>query len=194
MRSALLTGTREVDVVEREIPPPRPNQVKIQVEQCGLCASEVDLWLGKEPDKFPAEIGHEIAGYVETVGSDVTDLTVGDRVTAWIKGSGFAEFVLAEQQHCVPIAPGVAYPAVAEPLACVVNAVELARPALGDDVVIVGAGYMGTLVQMVTALKGPRSITVVDTRRDALDRAHALGATAVVQVTDNTWNEVLDLV
>ena len=46
-----------------------------------------------------------------------------------------------------------------------------AAPALGDDVAIIGCGFMGTLVQLVTALKGPRSITVVDVHDDALERA-----------------------
>ena len=79
--------------------------------------------------------------------------------------------MLVEERFSVPVAPDAPYPSVAEPLACVVNAVELAGPRLGDDVVIVGAGYMGNLVQMVAALKGPRTVTVADVRTDALARA-----------------------
>jgi threonine dehydrogenase-like Zn-dependent dehydrogenase len=63
-----------------------------------------------------------------------------------------------------------------------VNAVERAAPALGDDVVIVGAGFMGNLVQLLVQLRGPRSVTVADTRPDALERARRLGATAMVDV------------
>jgi len=82
-----------------------------------------------------------------------------------------------------------AYPAVAEPLACVVNAVELAAPRLGDDIVIIGAGYMGNLVQLVTGLKGPRSITVADVRTDALARARELGATHVIDTSKESLDE-----
>jgi L-iditol 2-dehydrogenase len=186
MRAAVLAEPLRIELVERALPPVGPGQVRIRIQQCGLCTSEVDLWLGKAPHKLPASIGHEIAGTVEEIGSQVTRLNVGDRVAAWIHEGGFAEEAIVEERYCVPVANHLAYPAVAEPLACVVNAVELAAPALADDVAIIGAGYMGSLLQLVTALKGPRSITVADMRSDALDRAATLGATRVVNTSEES--------
>jgi L-iditol 2-dehydrogenase len=180
MRAAMLSEPFRTELVDRPLPPVTAGQVQVRIEQCGLCASEVDLWLGKSPQALPAMIGHEIAGVVEATAPDVEGIEVGDHVAAWIEAGGFAERAVVERHHCVAVDPGVTYPAVAEPLACVVNAVELASPALADDVVIIGAGYMGTLVQLVTALKGPRTITVIDRRRDTLERAATLGATRVV--------------
>ena len=49
---------------------------------------------------------------------------------------------------------------LAEPLACAVNAVELANLSLSDDIVIIGAGFMGNLVQKLVALQGPRHISL----------------------------------
>jgi L-iditol 2-dehydrogenase len=126
------------------------------------------------------------------VGADVTTVGVGDRVAVWLDGGGFAEQAIVEERFCIPVAADVGYPAVAEPLACVVNAVELAAPALGDDVVIVGAGYMGNLLQLVTGLKGPRSVTVADIRPDALARAGELGATRVVDTRSESLAQVVD--
>ncbi|MFN2485904.1 MAG: zinc-binding dehydrogenase [Acidimicrobiia bacterium] len=186
MKAVELVGERRLQSVERPVPRPGAGQVLITVEQCGLCTGEVDLWLGKDPETFPVPIGHEIGGVIEEVGPEVSGMKPGDRVSAWIEGGGFATHVIARGEHCVRVAPTVSYPAVAEPLSCVVNAVELAAPALADNVVIVGAGYMGILLQLVVSLKGARSITVVDTRADALDRAKALGATGVVQVPENS--------
>jgi L-iditol 2-dehydrogenase len=180
MKVAVLTDPYTIELVNRELPSPAPHQVRLRVLQCGVCASELDLWTGKAPDKLPAPIGHEVAGVVDEVGADVATVKVGDHVAAWVEGGGFAEQALVEERFCIPVAAGVAYPAVAEPLACVVNAVELAAPALADDVVIVGAGYMGNLLQLVAALKGPRTITVADIRSHALARASELGATRVV--------------
>lgn len=181
MRSALMTAPYTIGWHELELPAPGADEVLVRVEQCGVCASELSLWTGKEPDELPAEIGHEVAGVVEQVGVGVTSVAVGDSVVVWIAdGGGFAERLLASERYCIRVAPGLAYPAVAEPLACVVGAVELAAPALGDDVAIVGAGFMGNLLQLVSALKGPRSITVADVRPDALARAASLGATRVV--------------
>jgi L-iditol 2-dehydrogenase len=191
MKAALLTQPCQIDIVERELPSVSPSQVRVRVVQCGVCTSELDVWSGKAADRLPVALGHEVAGVVEEIGRDVTTVRVGDRIAVWVHGGGFAEEVVVEEHYCVPVADGNAYPAVAEPLACVVNAVELAAPALADDVVIIGAGYMGNLVQMVTALKGPRTVTVADIRKDALARATQLGATRVVDTSAESLTDVV---
>jgi threonine dehydrogenase-like Zn-dependent dehydrogenase len=191
MRAAVLTEPFRIEFVNQPLPRPASGQLRIRILECGVCASELDLWNGKAPHKLPAAIGHEVAGVVEDVGDDVTSLRIGERVAAWVPGGGFAEEANVDERFCVSVAPGVSYAAVAEPLACVVNTVELAAPALADDVVIIGAGYMGNLVQLVTALKGPRSIVVADIRADALTRAAGLGATRVV---DTRTESLVDVV
>ena len=55
-----------------------------------------------------------------------------------------------------------------EPIACAANAVELADVRLADDVVIIGAGFMGALVQQLVQLRGARSVIVIDRRADVL--------------------------
>lgn len=191
MRAAVMTEPFRIELVDRALPALSAGQVRVGVVQCGICTSELDLWIGKADDKLPAAIGHEVAGVVEEVGAEVTTVRVGDNVAAWVEGGGFAEEAVVEERFCVPVADGVTYPAVAEPLACVVNAVELAQPALADDVVIVGAGYMGNLLQLVTQLKGPRSIIVADIRDDAVARAIELGATHVVNTARDSLTEAV---
>ena len=66
---------------------------------------------------------------------------------------------------------------LAEPLACAANAVEPADVRLGDDVVIIGAGFMGNLVHQLVQLRGARQVIVADRRPDVLALAAALGAT-----------------
>jgi L-iditol 2-dehydrogenase len=192
MRAALLTQPFQIDIVDRELPSVSGSMVRVRVLQCGVCTSELDMWSGRAAEKLPVALGHEVAGVVEEIGEDVGTVKVADRVAVWVHGGGFAEEVVVEERYCVPVADGVAYPAVAEPLACVVNAVELAAPALADDVVIIGAGYMGNLIQMVTALKGPRTITVADVREDALARAIELGATRVVDTSAESLPRIVD--
>jgi len=192
MRAALLTQPFQIDIVDRELPSVSGSMVRVRVLQCGVCTSELDMWSGRAAEKLPVALGHEVAGVVEEVGEDVATVKVADRVAVWVHGGGFAEEVVVEERCCVAVADGVAYPAVAEPLACVVNAVELAAPALADDVVIIGAGYMGNLIQMVTALKGPRTVTVADVREDALARAAELGATRVVDTSTQSLPRVVE--
>jgi L-iditol 2-dehydrogenase len=192
MRAALLTQPFQIDIVDRELPSVSGSMVRVRVLQCGVCTSELDMWSGRAAEKLPVALGHEVAGVVKEIGEDVATVKVADRVAVWVQGGGFAEEVVVEERYCVAVADGVAYPAVAEPLACVVNAVELAAPALADDVVIIGAGYMGNLIQMVTALKGPRTITVADVREDALARATELGATRVVDTSTQSLPRVVE--
>jgi L-iditol 2-dehydrogenase len=192
MRAALLTQPFQIDIVDRELPSVSGSMVRVRVLQCGVCTSELDMWSGRGAEQLPVALGHEVAGVVEEIGDDVKTVRVADRVAVWVHGGGFAEEIVVEERYCVPVADGVAYPAVAEPLACVVNAVELAAPALADDVVIIGAGYMGNLIQMVTALKGPRTITVADVREDALARAAELGATRVVDTSTESLPRVVE--
>ncbi|MFD8377329.1 zinc-binding dehydrogenase [Streptomyces sp. NPDC059679] len=180
---ALLTGPGRVDLIRRRLEPVRTGQALIRVTQCGLCASEADQWLGRS-GRYPVEIGHEIAGVVEEIapGDEGGPLSVGDHVVAWVPGGGFTEFMVIETRHAIPVRPGRVFPAVAEPLSCCVNAVELAAPRVGADVVIIGTGFMALLIQRLSVLKGARSVIVAGRRPTALARCAEQGATRVVDL------------
>ena len=185
MKIASLQGPREFAVVEEPLPEIGPDEALVRVANCGVCASELDVWDGRAGDVgFPRFPGHEVSGTVERTGADVTTFRPGDPVAVWVTGKGFAEYVAVKAEHCLPAHDVPLDLALAEPVACAVNAVELAGPALADDVVIIGAGFMGSLVQKLVQLKGPRLVVVADTREDALDRAVTMGATHVVNVND----------
>jgi threonine dehydrogenase-like Zn-dependent dehydrogenase len=123
-----------------------------------------------------------VSGTVERCGAGVEGLRPGAPVAAWVTSRGFAEYAAVPAEHCFPAGAVPLELALAEPLGCAVNAVELAAPALGDDVLIVGAGFMGNLVQLLVQLKGPRSVIVADPRPDALALAARLGATRTIDV------------
>jgi D-arabinose 1-dehydrogenase-like Zn-dependent alcohol dehydrogenase len=79
------------EIVERPIPEPARGQVRIKVEACGVCHSDVvvkeGLWPGLQ---FPRVPGHEIAGRIDAVGADVTNWKVGQRVgVGWHGGHCF---------------------------------------------------------------------------------------------------------
>ncbi|WP_228387466.1 alcohol dehydrogenase catalytic domain-containing protein [Nocardioides sp. dk884] len=59
-----------------------PEEVRVRVEACGLCHSDLHMIDGELPVVMPTVPGHEIAGTVEAVGPAVTDLAPGDRVVA----------------------------------------------------------------------------------------------------------------
>jgi D-arabinose 1-dehydrogenase-like Zn-dependent alcohol dehydrogenase len=79
------------ELVEREIPEPGKRQVRIKVEACGVCHSDVLVKEGAWPGlKYPRIPGHEIAGRIDALGADVTQWTLGQRVgVGWHGGHCF---------------------------------------------------------------------------------------------------------
>jgi 2-desacetyl-2-hydroxyethyl bacteriochlorophyllide A dehydrogenase len=192
VRVAVLTEPRRLQLVDEPVPAPGPGEVLLRVASCGVCASELEVWEGTADVDYPRFPGHEVSGTVERVGPGATTFSPGDPVAAWVTERGFADYVVVRADHCFPAGDVPLDLALAEPLACALNAVELAAPALGDDVVIVGAGFMGNLVQKLVQLKGPRAVIVADTRADALERARRLGATRTVDVRTESLPEAVD--
>lgn len=71
----------EFEVVERDIPQPGPGQVRIKVQACGVCHSDVLTKEGGWPGiMYPRVPGHEVAGVIDEVGSGVTAWKKGERV------------------------------------------------------------------------------------------------------------------
>jgi D-arabinose 1-dehydrogenase-like Zn-dependent alcohol dehydrogenase len=82
----------EFEIVEREIPQPGPRQVRIRVQACGVCHSDVLTKEGGWPGlTYPRVPGHEIAGVIDALGSGVANWKEGDRVGvgwhAWQDGT-----------------------------------------------------------------------------------------------------------
>src|SRR5882762_5636273 len=79
------------ELVERDLPEPGPGQVRVKVEACGICHSDVlvkdGIWPGLQYPRVP---GHEIAGRVDAAGANVTSWAVGQRVgVGWHGGHCF---------------------------------------------------------------------------------------------------------
>jgi threonine dehydrogenase-like Zn-dependent dehydrogenase len=184
MRVAMLERPGEFVLVEEPIPAIEDDEVLLRVGACGVCASELDMFTGLAGHAgYPWFAGHEVAGTVEQVGDSVTDLEPGDSVAAWITVRGYSDYAAVKADHCFKAGDVPLDLALGEPLACAVNAVELAGIKLGDDVVIIGAGFMGHLIHKLVQLRGPRQVIVADSRQDALKRAESFGAAHVVDVS-----------
>jgi 2-desacetyl-2-hydroxyethyl bacteriochlorophyllide A dehydrogenase len=191
VKIAVLTGPQRFEVVDEPVPDIAPDEVLVRTAACGVCASELDMWEGRGASPFPLYPGHEVSGTVVQVGAEEQGVGEGDAVAVWATGRGFAEYVAVKAEYCRPAEGVPVDEALAEPLACAANAVELADVRLADDVVIIGAGFMGNLVQQLVQLRGPRHVVVADTRTDALERAAKLGASRTVDVTRESLQEVV---
>lgn len=192
MRTAVLEEAGRFELLDEPVPSIEPDEVLLKVGACGVCASELDMFAGLAGHaSYPWRPGHEVSGIVEQVGDEVARLAPGDNVAAWVTERGFSEYVAVKASYCFSSGSVPLELALGEPLACAVNAVELAGISMGDDVVIIGAGFMGHLVQKLVELRGPRQVIVADAREDALERAEAFGATRVVDVRSESLVDVV---
>ena len=89
MRAVQVNADREFELVERDVPTPGPGQVRVRVEACGVCHSDVVVkeaaWPGLQLPRIP---GHEVAGVIDALGDGVTHWSVGQRVgIGWFGGN-----------------------------------------------------------------------------------------------------------
>lgn len=82
MKALLLSAYHQLEVADLPAPVAGPNEVLVRVEACGICGSDVHGYDGSSGRRIPPIVmGHEAAGIVEAIGSDVQGIAAGDRVT-----------------------------------------------------------------------------------------------------------------
>ena len=94
MKAAVLVETGKPLVIEDVvISKPGPHEVLIRTAACGLCHSDLHFIDGAYPHPLPAIPGHEAAGIVEAIGSEVRTVAVGDAVVSCLSAyCGHCEF------------------------------------------------------------------------------------------------------
>ena len=160
---------------------------------------------------YPSRLGHEFAGAVGAVGAGVGTVAPGDRVfcgnsapcgicRACTRGreslcedllyllGGFAEQLLVPARivehnlHPVPAGLDVRTAALAEPLACVVHALDIVDLAPGDRAAVLGGGSLGLMLCALLSSAGAEPI-VLDPHRERLTAARSFGAAETVRAT-----------
>jgi threonine dehydrogenase-like Zn-dependent dehydrogenase len=178
MKQSIIIRPQSSEIEDRPVPEPGSYEILVRVKVCGVCASELHGWKG-DNSPYPRAYGHEVAGEVVAVGTQVQDYSPGMRVTG-LFSEGFAEYSKAQQEFVVPIPEGVTYDeALGEPIACIISGARRTRIELGDTVVMVGLGFMGLLMLQAARLCGPAGIIAVDPRQDVLQTALKSGADAI---------------
>ncbi len=187
MRAAVVTGPRRTRVAEVAIPEPGPGEVRVRIEGCGVCASNVVPWEGPEWMRFPTEpggLGHESWGRVDALGADVVGLAPGDRVVT-LSQHAYAEYDLADADAVVRLPAGLdGRPFPGEPLGCAMNILARSGIAPGQTVAIVGIGFLGALLTRLATDAGARVIAIAR-RPFALDVAKAMGAAETIAMDDH---------
>lgn len=187
MLVAVIEAPGRIGFEELPTPAPGAGQVLLRLEGCGVCASSLPLFEGREWFEYPrapGSPGHEGWGVIEALGPDVTGLVVGQRVAA-ISERAFATHDLVEARAVLPLSPALAGRDVpGEPLACAVNVARRADVQPGQTVAVVGIGFMGALAVRLASRAGAR-VLALSRRESSLRLAQAMGADQAIVMDDH---------
>lgn len=194
MKTAVIAAPGRVEWRDAPRPDPGPTQVRIRLEGCGVCASNLPVWEGRPWFEYPLEPGspgHEGWGIVDAVGANVDGVAVGDRVAA-LTYHAFAECDLAEAEAVVRLPEAVAdIPFPGEPLGCAVNVFQRSDIHPGHSVAVVGVGFLGAVLVRLAKNAGAH-VTAVSRRPFALETARRAGADVVLplEARDSTIDQI----
>ena len=187
MRAARLAGPGRVALEEVKVPEPGPGQVRIRLEGCGVCASNLTPWGGAEWMQYPTEpgaLGHEGWGTVDALGEGVEGLAEGERVAA-LSYAAYAEYDVADASAVVPLPAALdGRPVPGEPLGCAMNIFRRSGISAGQTVAVVGVGFLGALLTRLAKDAGARVIAI-SRRPFSLDVARDMGADELVPMDDH---------
>ena len=178
MKVCILTDKRTTGMIERPIPVINDDDVLVKMLICGVCSAELPAWRAGEAHANGV-LGHEPVGIVEKTGKNVTAFAAGDRVTGFCLGS-FAEYIAVNSKMIAKVPEQLLdIEALGEPLSCMYGAAERTPVSLGDNVAIVGVGFMGLGMLQLMKLKGAGQIIAVGKSQESLEHARKFGADIV---------------
>ena len=221
---ALVKAKSEPGLWLQEVPDPAvgPMDVLIQVRKTSICGTDVHIWKwdawAQRTIPVPMVVGHEFCGDVVAVGSGVTDVRVGERVSAEghivcgrcrnclagrrhlcphtlgvgvNRDGAFAEFIAVPYRNVYKVDPALDDEVVStfDPLGNAVHTA-LSWDLVAEDVLITGAGPIGCMAAAVCKFAGARHIVVTDVNPYRLDLARQSGATRVVDVSRESLDDV----
>lgn len=204
MKALVYMGPRQAVVKDVEEPIKKENSVKLKIKYCGICGSDIGIYLGTHPRaKAPLILGHEFLGTVE---EDGDKFNKGDRVVAFPllfcsqclacrtgnshvcnslgligidTDGGLCERLYVDENVLFKVPEGVSDKAAVtiEPLAVIVRAIHQARFKALDNAVVVGAGPIGILTGIVLKHIGASQVFISDVVEKRLSLAKELGLT-----------------
>ena len=187
MNAAVLTGAGKLMIEQVPVPEPGPGQLRVRLEGCGVCASNLTPWEGPQWMQFPTEpgaLGHEGWGKVDAVGPGVTEPRLGDRV-AMLSGKAYAEYDVAEAAQVVTLPDALAdLDLPLEPFGCAFNIFRRSDVREGQTVAVIGIGFLGAILVRLASNAGARVIAV-SRRPQSLDLARRMGAAQTIPMDDH---------
>ncbi len=223
MKAGVVHAKNDIRYEEIEKPVVKPGNVLIKVKYTGICGSDVPRVNADACHFFPNVLGHEFSGTVAEVGENVTSLKAGDRVAGVplvpcmkcpdcqrgdyslckhysFIGSrqfgSFAEFVEVPEKNAVKFDDSVSFEkgAFFEPATVALHGLERTGYKGGHTVAILGGGTIGMMTLQWANIFGAAKTVVFDILDERLDLAKRLGATDVINTTEEDFmKQAMDL-
>jgi (R,R)-butanediol dehydrogenase/meso-butanediol dehydrogenase/diacetyl reductase len=178
MKKANYHGIRDIRVEDVENPDPGPEDVRVKIEYCGICGSDLHEYLH---GRFPVSpFGHEACGEVVDRGADVTSVDIGDHVLAFGPGA-YAEYLTAPAASVRRLDESISWEraAVIEPLAGAAYAVKRGGLKPNETLLVTGAGPVGLSVLMAARAIGVEKIYMTEISEVRAAKAVEMGASEV---------------
>lgn len=203
MKAAVLVKPLHIEIGEHPVPAPGPGQLRIRLQEVGICGSDVHYFGGHRPLPEPTIIGHEGWGYIDALGEGVKR-EIGERVvvdpnapcgnctyckrgqatvcpnkrTIGLNAPGcFAEYVLIPADFARPLPDSIqaADAVTIEPTAVAYHALKKAALSKGDAIYVLGLGAIGMLITHLAVEQGLK-VYAKDLNPFLQEKAYAFGA------------------
>ncbi|GIP34933.1 zinc-binding dehydrogenase [Paenibacillus sp. J2TS4] len=221
MIQAIMTEPGKIEFNDVPVPEVKSNQIKIKMKSIGVCGSDIHVNHGKHPyTSYPVVQGHEVSAEVVEVGSEVTNVKVGDKVTIQpqvvcgecypcthgmyndceeLKVMGFQTTGMASEYFVVDADKALALPAdmswehgaLIEPLAVAVHAVRRAGDIRGKKIVVLGGGPIGNLVAQTAKAMGAAEVLISELSPYRLEVAQKCGIKTVDAKNENLLDSII---
>ncbi len=184
IEAVFMLKERTTEIRQVELPPLEWDEVQVDVVACGVCAWDSYLFKGRDlRQPFPFPFGHEAVGIIRKVGSNVSRYKPGDKVFC-IDGTPSMAQAINIKADMVGFLPKNLTSTedfvnwIGEPAVCVVNGLSNIHVRPGDNVVVIGTGYMGLLNVQAFHHSHIGTLTCFDLEEDKLKLAKQYGADA----------------
>jgi NADPH2:quinone reductase len=184
-------GRDQLRLEDVPVPTPAQGQLLVRIEAVGVNFIEVYHRTGLYKLPLPFTLGSEAAGTVESVGSGVSGVKVGDRVASTDAMGAYAEYTIISAERAVPVPDGVTTRQAAAVMLQGMTAHYLATSTYslsrGDTCVVhAAAGGVGLLLCQIASRRGARVIGTVSTEEKAA-LAREAGASDVILYTQTDF-------
>jgi 2-desacetyl-2-hydroxyethyl bacteriochlorophyllide A dehydrogenase len=217
MKALVLDGVNKLETREIPADQPKEDEYLIKVEAAGICGTDRHILHGTYPASYPVVLGHEFSGRIEHAPT-LSKFKVGERVNinpniacqrcAYCRmglvnlcmhniahgvnrNGGLAQFAAIPETQLFKLPESIdpKFGAFCEPLACCIQAIDLAEINPGDKVAIIGGGIIGQLMVQLVKLSGAEVILLSTRQKFRREMAERLGATHSIDPSNSKSND-----